>query len=147
MKISTKGRYAIVCLSAMAETLQEGECLSLIALSEKFNISKIYLEQVFSLLKRAHIVTSIKGAQGGYQLSKDAQLITVLDILKATDSSLFEKTEQTIHTDDLLESVIQDKVYSSIDTNFTHTLEQITLKDIVLDLEDKRQESNYMYYL
>ena len=68
-------------------------------------------------------------------------------MLFRSDSSLFEKTEQTIHTDDLLESVIQDKVYSSIDTNFTHTLEQITLKDIVLDLEDKRQESNYMYYL
>lgn len=48
----------------------QNECITISSIAEKLGISKIYLEQVFSLLKRAKLVTSLKGAQGGYQLSK-----------------------------------------------------------------------------
>ena len=54
-------------------------------------VSKIYLEQVFSLLKRDGLVNSIKGAQGGYQLSRPAEEISVYDILSVAELSMFEK--------------------------------------------------------
>ena len=58
---------------------------------EKLGISKIYLEQVFSLLKRARLVNSIKGSQGGYQLSRAPRAITAYDILSAIELSLMEE--------------------------------------------------------
>ena len=54
-------------------------------------VSKIYLEQVFSLLKRDGLANSIKGAQGGYQLSRPAEEISVYDILSVAELSMFEK--------------------------------------------------------
>ena len=91
MKISTKGRYALASAIHIAQFYGSNEAITLISISESLGISKIYLEQVFALLKRGGIVISVKGAQGGYQLAKSPQQITAYDILSATEASLFEK--------------------------------------------------------
>lgn len=64
MRISTKGRYALAALIKIAENHGSGEYITIASISEKLGISKIYLEQVFSLLIIGGIVTSVKGAQG-----------------------------------------------------------------------------------
>jgi Rrf2 family protein len=69
---------------------------TVIRISEKLGISKIYLEQVFSLLKRGGIVHSVKGAQGGYQLARAPGQISVLAVLAAVELSLFEPAEETV---------------------------------------------------
>ena len=68
MRISAKGRYALAAAISMARQYGTGEHITAISISEKLGISKIYLEQVFSLLKRAGLVNTVKGAQGGYAL-------------------------------------------------------------------------------
>ena len=75
MKISAKGRYGLAAMTYLARSYAAGAPVTIISISEKLGISKIYLEQVFSLLKRARLVNSIKGSQGGYQLSRAPRAI------------------------------------------------------------------------
>ena len=95
MRISAKGRYALASVVHMAQQ-RNGESITLVSISERLGISKIYLEQVFSLLKRGELVTSVKGAQGGYLLSASPGQISVLDVLTAVETGLFDKTEDTV---------------------------------------------------
>ncbi|AJE47059.1 Rrf2 family transcriptional regulator [Celeribacter indicus] len=87
MKLSTKGRYAMVALADLA--LQpEGGLLSLADISKRQDISLPYLEQLFVKLRRADLVTSVRGPGGGYKLAKPASEIRVSDILGAVDETV-----------------------------------------------------------
>ena len=88
MRISAKGRYGLAAMTHLAQCYQADMPITIISIAEKMGISKIYLEQVFSLLKRAGLVNSIKGAQGGYQLARAPEDITVGDIIDATEGPL-----------------------------------------------------------
>jgi len=87
MKLSTKGRYAMVALTDLA-TAQEGSLLSLAELSKRQNISLPYLEQLFVKLRRAGLVESVRGPGGGYRLGRPASEIRVSDILEAVDETV-----------------------------------------------------------
>ena len=70
MKISTKGRYALRLMLDLA-TYNTGEPISLKDIAKRQEISEKYLEQIISLLGKAGFVRSVRGAQGGYLLTKD----------------------------------------------------------------------------
>lgn len=86
MKLSTRGRYGI---KAMVDLAVEygGKPMSVAALAQKQGVSDAYLEQLIASLKRAGLVTSIRGAQGGYSLKKAPAEISVGEILKALEGS------------------------------------------------------------
>lgn len=148
MRISAKSRYAMAATTSMAQEYKSGECIKVIKLSEKLDISKIYLEQVFSLLKRADIVTSTKGAQGGYQLTKEPSLITVFDILLAVETSLFEKTGETVSVKaPNIENAMQRIVFDKIDESMKEFLTSISLADLVDEAERYIDGENYMFYI
>ncbi|GKY87637.1 Rrf2 family transcriptional regulator [Sinisalibacter aestuarii] len=87
MKLSTKGRYAMVALADLA--LQpEGTLLSLTDLSKRQNISLPYLEQLFVKLRRAGLVESVRGPGGGYRLARPCAEIRVADVLGAVDETV-----------------------------------------------------------
>ncbi|MBD3663287.1 Rrf2 family transcriptional regulator [Sulfitobacter sp. TSTF-M16] len=87
MKLSTKGRYAMVALADIA--LQRGGGLvSLGDIAERQSISLPYLEQLFVKLRRAELVTSVRGPGGGYRLARPAAEIRVSDILAAVDETV-----------------------------------------------------------
>ena len=87
MKISTKGRYGLEALVDLAIHSSEG-CINLKSISERCGISEAYILQIFLILRRAGIVESVRGAQGGYVLAKDPSEITVGDILTALEGPL-----------------------------------------------------------
>lgn len=87
MKLSTKGRYAMVALTDMALQGQDG-LVTLGGISERQDISLAYLEQLFVKLRRAQLVESVRGPGGGYRLSRDPSQIRVVDILKAVDETV-----------------------------------------------------------
>ena len=92
MKLSTKGRYAMVALTDLA--LQGGEGLtSLAEISKRQDISLPYLEQLFVKLRRAGLVESLRGPGGGYKLARPASEIRVSDVLGAVD-----ETVSALHT-------------------------------------------------
>lgn len=87
MKISTKGRYGLRAVLDLAMN-SETEAVALSSIAERQHISVSYLEQLVSKLRKAGIVNSIRGAQGGYVLAKPAEEISVGDILRALEGDL-----------------------------------------------------------
>ena len=87
MKLSTKGRYAMVALADIA--LQPADSLvSLGEISKRQDVSLPYLEQLFVKLRRSGLVESVRGPGGGYRLGKLASEIRVVDILTAVDEKV-----------------------------------------------------------
>ena len=87
MKISTKGIYAIELMVDLAiHSVDKVESIKNIA--ERRNLSEKYLEQIVSLLRKANLIISTRGASGGYRLGKSPKDITILDILEATERNL-----------------------------------------------------------
>lgn len=87
MKLSTKGRYGLRAVLDLALN-GESEAVALSGIAERQGISISYLEQLIAKLKRAGIVNSIRGAQGGYILAKKPEDISVGDILRALEGDL-----------------------------------------------------------
>lgn len=148
MRISAKGRYALAAVISMAQQYNNGEYITVISISEKLGISKIYLEQVFSLLKRSGLVTSVKGAQGGYQLTRMPGQITVLDVLSAVESSLFEPTESTVagKAPDI-ETAMRLSAFDVLDQAVRQALGQVTLDDLTTEAEKHTKQHAMMFYI
>lgn len=87
MKLSTKGRYAMVALVDLA-TVKEGQMTSLAEISKRQDISLPYLEQLFVRLRRAGLVASVRGPGGGYKLAKTPAEIRISDVFEAVDETV-----------------------------------------------------------
>lgn len=87
MKLSTKGRYGLRAMLDLALSSTE-DAVALSGVAERQSISISYLEQLIAKLKKAGLVNSIRGAQGGYVLAKPANEISVGDILRALEGDL-----------------------------------------------------------
>ena len=87
MKLTTKGRYAVMALADIAK-FDQNEPISLRDISLRQGISLLYLEQIFLKLKKKNIVVSVRGANGGYVLSKTPKEIKLADIFSAVDEKL-----------------------------------------------------------
>jgi Rrf2 family protein len=93
VRITSRGRYG---LKAMME-LSSGGLLKTREISERQNIPQKYLEQIVHLLRKNGLVSSIRGAEGGYRLTRSASEITILEILEALegDLSLIDRSDKT----------------------------------------------------
>ncbi|GAB4386047.1 Fe-S cluster assembly transcriptional regulator IscR [Albidovulum sp.] len=92
MKLSTKGRYAMVALADLA-TAGSDQLTTLAEISRRQDISLPYLEQLFVKLRRAGLVESVRGPGGGYRLARDPVAIRVSEVLQAVD-----ETVNALHT-------------------------------------------------
>lgn len=148
MRISAKGRYALAATIHLAQNYNSGEYTTVLSISERFGISKIYLEQVFSLLKRGNIVTSIKGAQGGYQLARSPKALTLYDVLSAVELTLFEQNDATVaETAPEIEKTLVQSVFSALDDTLKNTLAAITLEQLVHEAESHLSDGGLMFYI
>jgi Rrf2 family iron-sulfur cluster assembly transcriptional regulator len=87
MRLTTKGRFAVTAMTDLAMRQSRGP-VTLAAISERQHISLSYLEQLFGKLRRAKLVSSVRGPGGGYNLAKAAPAISVADIVVAVDEPL-----------------------------------------------------------
>ncbi len=87
MKLSTRGRYGIHTMYDLALNGENGP-QSIKAIAERGGMPEAYLEQLIAGLKKAGLVTSTRGAQGGYMLARPADEITVGDVLRALEGGL-----------------------------------------------------------
>ncbi|MCL2574053.1 MAG: Rrf2 family transcriptional regulator [Defluviitaleaceae bacterium] len=90
MKVSTKGRYGLKAVVDIAYALQKQECkcISVKSIAERQSISENYLEQIMAPLKKAKIVHSIRGANGGYYLAKPPEELTAGEVLRILEGPL-----------------------------------------------------------
>ena len=87
MKLTSKGRYAVMALADIANFDKQNP-VSLRDISLRQNISLVYLEQIFSKLKKNNIVKSIRGTNGGYILTRDPGQIKLSNIFSAVDEKV-----------------------------------------------------------
>lgn len=87
MRLTTKGRFAVTAMIDLAIHAQKN-AVKLNSISERQNISLSYLEQLFSKLRRAGLVESVRGPGGGYVLGKNAQDINIAQIITAAEDNL-----------------------------------------------------------
>jgi Rrf2 family transcriptional regulator, iron-sulfur cluster assembly transcription factor len=87
MRLSTKGRYAVMAMTDLA-LHEKGRPISLADISERQQISLSYLEQLFARLRRAELVKSARGPGGGYSLSRQADRLYVSEIILAVDEPI-----------------------------------------------------------
>ena len=97
MRLSTKGRYAVMAMADLAR--REGDAARAVALADiaaRQEISLSYLEQLFARLRRKGLVKSARGPGGGYRLARDAAAISLVEIVEAMEGPL-GMTECSLH--------------------------------------------------
>ncbi len=132
MKLSTKGRYGLKAMYDLA--LHYGnEPISLKSIAQRQGISEYYLEQLMAILKKAGLVRSIRGAYGGYLLSRKPSEITVGDVLRAlegpiglVDCALEQEPIKCLRYDNCITRIVWEKIRDSI----IKTIDSITLLDM-----------------
>ena len=90
MKISTRGRYGLRALVELAACAAENKeaCMPLKTIAQRHKMSEYYLEQLFAPLKKAGLVKSVRGAQGGYKLNKNPEDITAGDVIRILEGTI-----------------------------------------------------------
>jgi Rrf2 family transcriptional regulator, iron-sulfur cluster assembly transcription factor len=133
MKLSTKGRYAMVALADLA--LAKGDDLvSLAAISKRQDISLPYLEQLFVKLRRAGLVEAVRGPGGGYKLARSPNDIRISEVMEAV-----EETVDAMHTgagasgglSGSRAQSLTNRLWESLSANVYVFLHQVRLSDVV----------------
>ena len=148
MKVSTKGRYGLRALVDLTIN-SEVSHVSLISIAERQNISSNYLEQVFAALRKAGIVKSIKGSQGGYILADKPANITVAQIIKVLEGD-FNIADETIYEDgeqDNIQLAVQSLVWDRVNKEMTEIFNSVTLEQLANEYRKLNADTRTMYYI
>ncbi len=141
MRLSTKGRYGLMAMSQLALENETGP-IPLKYIAEKQNLSESYLEQLFSTLRKNGLLKSVRGAQGGYMLSRQPSDITVGHILRALEGELgpaecvHDTISECTKEDGCATKLVLIKIKDSID----EVIDGITLEDMVNDVKNMKMK-------
>lgn len=133
MKLSTKGRYGLRALIDLAQNGGE-QPVSITSISTRQDISERYLEQLMSMLKKAGIVRSVRGAGGGYVLVKRLEDISVGDVLRALEGSLEPVDCVGLEPNggcSVSDSCVTKYVWKKINDSINQTVDEIKLDQLV----------------
>ena len=133
MKLTTKGRYAVMAMADLA-TNQEEKPVSLNEISLRQNISLSYLEQLFSKLKSERLVKSIRGSSGGYILDRNAKDITISNIIFAVDEqvkTLNCKRESKKGCHGKTVKCITHYLWDDLEKHINNFFENVNLNDLI----------------
>ncbi len=144
MKLSTKGRYGLRAVLDLAVHADE-EAVALSQIAERQQISMNYLEQLIAKLKKAGIVTGIRGAQGGYRLARPADDISVGDILRALEGDLNPVDCSEVNSDSFCthsDSCVTKYVWKRISDSINEAVDGIKLSELVNESKKVQMGSN-----
>ncbi|MBQ1628510.1 MAG: Rrf2 family transcriptional regulator [Treponema sp.] len=137
-RISKKGQYALLVMTALAEQEHE-KFIPLKLLSHRHNLSPKYLEQILIQLSKAGLVTGLRGNNGGYKLSRPPENYTAGEILRAMEGELNPKTQDETNA---LFSVGNDAFWRDFERVINSYVDSNTLEQIA---EMNRQFNGYDY--
>ena len=135
MKLSTKGRYAMVALVDLVQN-GEGRLVTLVEISERQGISLAYLEQLFVKLRRAKIVKSVRGPNGGYKMARLAENVRISEILYAVDEGMNAMAiggGASVINCDTIAHKLTGKLWEQLSANVYVFLHQTRLSDILFE--------------
>lgn len=128
MKISTKGRYALLLMLDLA-TYNTGEPIRLKDVAKRQQISEKYMEQIIAILNKAGYVKSIRGPQGGYMLKMAPEQYTVGMILRQTEGSLTPVSYDDSNSYE--REFVTARIWTQLEDAINNVVDNITLKDLV----------------
>ena len=133
MKLTTKGRYAVMAMADLALFKDNGPT-SLSDISLRQNISLPYLEQIFIKLKDKNLVKSTRGSKGGYVLEKPANDIKISNIISAVDEEvkmLNCKKDSKKGCNNKTTKCITHNLWDQLDQHINNFFEKVKLQDLV----------------
>ncbi len=136
VKLSTKGRYAMVALADLAlnEARAGDDLISLAEISKRQDISLPYLEQLFVKLRRAGLVEAVRGPGGGYKLARSADAIRVSEVLQAVEENvdaMHTGAGATGGSSGSRAQSLTNRLWQSLSANVYVFLHQTRLSDVV----------------
>ena len=148
MKISTKIECGIIALIDIALFSDDDKVVKVHAISSRNNISAKYLEQIIPLLKQAGIIKSVKGANGGYTLSRSSAEITLYEIVNALDNTLLAPSEFDDRFGLSALSAIDECLWAPITESLCKISKDLSLKALSERYSEKLTEGTEpMYYI
>lgn len=139
LKISTKGQYALLLMTDLAEQ-DPSKYVALKILSHRHNLSIKYAEQILMQLSKTGLVVGLRGNNGGYRLAKTPDQYTAGEILRAMEGNLSPKGVSEGNT---VSSVGNDAFWQDFDEAVNHYVDSITLEQIA----EKNREFNGFDYV
>ena len=137
MKISTKGRYALRLMLDLALN-SNGRAVPLKECAQRQDISDKYLEQIVTPLARAHMVRSVRGANGGYLLTRETEAYTVGEIIRVLEGSLSPvPCADGSSYCNRAELCITTEVWKEIEAAVSSVVDEMTLSDLVARYHQK----------
>ena len=133
MKLTTKGRYAVMAMADLALFKDSGP-INLTDISLRQNISLAYLEQIFIKLKKNNLVKSIRGAKGGYVLEASPEVIKISNIIAAVDEevkTLNCKKDSKKGCNNKSSKCITHNLWDQLDQHINNFFEKVKLQDLV----------------
>ena len=133
MKLTTKGRYAVMAMADLASFKDNGPT-NLTDISLRQNISLAYLEQIFIKLKKHNLVKSVRGAKGGYILDLSPEEIKISNIIAAVDEEvkmLNCKKESKKGCNNKSTKCITHNLWDQLDQHINNFFEKVKLQDLV----------------
>ncbi len=148
MKVSTKGHYGVQAMLDLALRYGEGP-ISLKSIAERQALSEPYLEQLIATLRKAGLVKSMRGAQGGYVLAKEPQEIKIGDIIRVLEGPIapVECVQGDNEQCGKYEVCVTKVVWQKVKTSIEEVLDSITLGDLCKEAKRIQLTNNYMYYI
>lgn len=144
MKLSTKGRYGLRAMIDLADFSEEMP-QSIANIAARQSISDSYLEQLMAKLRKAGLITSIRGSQGGYVLAKSSEDISVGDILRALEGDLSPVNCTGLNGENGCSesnNCVTRNVWKRIDDSIQKAVDSISLKELVEDNRKIRLSSD-----
>jgi Rrf2 family transcriptional regulator, iron-sulfur cluster assembly transcription factor len=133
MKLTTKGRYAVMAMADLALFRDKGP-ISLTDISLRQNISLAYLEQIFIKLKYNNLVKSVRGAKGGYVLENSPEEIKISNIISAVNEevkTLNCKKESKKGCNNKFSKCITHNLWDQLDQHINSFFEKVKLNDLL----------------
>ena len=132
MNITSKGRYALRVMLDLAQHPEDG-FVSLKVTAERQNISLKYLEMIISHLKKAGLVESTRGKEGGYRLTREPERYTVLEILDSIEDNLAPVSciQSGEVQCDHAEACLTIPMWKELDDITNRYLSSVTLQDLL----------------
>ena len=149
MKFSTKGRYGLKAMLDLAVHNNEGQVV-LKSIAERQGLSENYLEQLFAVLKKAKLVKSVRGSQGGYTLAEEPGKITVGDILRVLEGSAVSNdcaAENGECCSSSYNCCVTNSVWLKIQEGIDNVTNSITLQQLVDDFNRTKSHEESMFYI
>ncbi len=136
MKLSTKGRYALIAMAYIARKDFRSK-ISVAEISNNLGISQTYLEQLFMKLRKANLVRSVRGASGGFSLNLHPKNIRINDIMEAVDENFAavsnENRFQSNTRPKPFELDLTEKFWEQFSSQVYLFLHNISLEDVASD--------------